>query len=489
MSLPRKLPTLPKREVPPFLKEFRKIEQELDEIIPQIASLRDKLAEIRRQIRILKIQRQNLLEIVQKLRNINDSIVKMVPEDKVKTYIESLSEVEKILSSDLENERVEYRDTLVKLRGFLGELVKVQQNPEVQEYSNMLKDFIDKLNQTLTSLYTSLDQASNVEKTLRDLVAKIRDNIRRRLEDKICNVDEDLLQDLKEDLQADLEDIEDEMKNVKDELISLIGRLNELRSRRREFVSRIRELKAQRREYYTQLKKLRGTLKKLREELVNMYKSLRTGRVQVGYLRNLIRDIDSIERVERRLMELEWYQQTHPLSLEEEKRIVQEILILFNKLLAVKRYQETITELEKQKQQIAECKQKIRSLTDEISTLLEKIRSCTEQIRILGVEIDNLKDEIGKIVSKISETKNKLNRLYMRRMFIREVLRLIKAEERRRRESRQLMERARRIIGKIEELKRKAEEIEERFKKGEEISLAELQILLKAGFRLREETK
>jgi len=133
-----------------------------------------------------------------------------------------------------------------------------------------------------------------------------------------------------EELTNEITLVRSEIRSLKNERIEIIGELKDLRSERRKLINEFRELK----ERY-------NILNSKRKELVEKVRSLRKERREkLGQMKAILNLMDKkrrnlnilakevripISAIRKEIERLEWIQQTRPLTIEEENRIIREI--------------------------------------------------------------------------------------------------------------------------------------------------------------------
>ncbi len=271
----------------------------------------------------------------------------------------------------------------------------------------------------------------------------------------------------------------DQLRNliisVKDMRTQLITEVKELRERRRNLIDQKRGLSDQLAKLREQRKSLLDELVRLKQERDSLLKEFRSKVEQLKEARQLLDKESSIAKVslrkiQKRIEELEWRQQTSVLSQQEEKRLVEEIQRLEELAERVRKARQeevSIMELEAEvkslRMRLAEVNSKLDGIRNTIGNLKSQMASLIPKIDELDKQVNSLKEVIDLKSHTIDVYTKQLDLLYDKYRKIMVRLRELKVSKRRGLE-----------VTLIEE---KRKQIEERLKRGEALSLDEMRVL------------
>ena len=288
--------------------------------------------------------------------------------------------------------------------------------------------------------------------------------------------DNDLLK-LRSELQEKLSTAYKARDEAYASLSESIRQLKELHETRRRLIAELKEHRAKRSELIKNVKALREQFKKIRESTSKIYAEVRDTSRKIKALKPLL-PRKPADVLEEKILELEWYHQTHSLSLDEEKHMLDELSKLAVQLQALKKYNDLVSLLNELKSQIQANKERMQKLREEISQLSSKIDEHTQAISNIRSELERLSEDIKMKRELIAKAKLQLDKAKNTIKLLKREIYLTDKEL----ERRALLKRAERIanILKIrrEKLREKALAVYERFKRGERLSLAEYKLLM-----------
>ncbi len=280
------------------------------------------------------------------------------------------------------------------------------------------------------------------------------------------------LSSIREELGSLLEEREklrEELQAIRTTIASRIETARAIRNKLKSLREQLNTLRNELENLRTKRNELRELLQKLRTRSRELYQALRAGYRIPG----------NPDELRRRIEELEWRLITTPnLSLEEEKRIVQEIAFLEHRLAQYIRSQRTLSEYSREYENIVA---EANSVRDEIVKLSKRMNELREQIGELKRRREELRKQLEAIINDLQELKKKREELRnalqdisskiaeLRRRYHEILTQLRKLSE----ESE--AEKARQIL----EAKRKR--AFEKMQRGERLTLEELYLLLGAS--------
>ncbi len=279
------------------------------------------------------------------------------------------------------------------------------------------------------------------EEELVNTITALRDEIKRLKEQRYL-----LIADVKK-LRVERARLIERAKTLREYLASL-------RSKKNELVEEIRDLRQKRKELFTRIDSILDELEE-------------TKRVasQVGpYARR------SISSIMKRIEELEWKQQTSILSLEEERRIIEEISRLeaiLEKMLQARQLLNTLTE---KRAELVSLRLQVKSIGREIKARGDRIGKLNEEIKRIRSELDELSNRIDSLKKQIEELSSEIDTL---QNIISEKMSLLQSLNE---ELRNL--RISRTKSKLEAIYRdRREKIRKKLERGEPLTIDELQLL------------
>jgi len=218
-------------------------------------------------------------------------------------------------------------------------------------------------------------------------------------------------------------------------------------------------------------------LKTMKEERVKKraetFDQLKSQRLKIKDA-SATKTVRSSKLLEREIAKIDWQIQTKPHSLEEEKKLVNQVKTLEIQLQVNRR-------IEQIKNEIANLKKEARTLKDEIQTDTSKIRELAEHsqkfhekmIRELE-KAKALKTEADKMHHKFVESKEKANTCHSKYVEILDQVKALRTAIRQREEEARTKQQT--------DLKRKIEdEALDKLKRGKKLSFEEFKILAEQG--------
>ncbi|MEM2610004.1 MAG: hypothetical protein QXS09_00200 [Candidatus Bathyarchaeia archaeon] len=283
-----------------------------------------------------------------------------------------------------------------------------------------------------------------------------------------------------EDLRRKVADLEREASALRAELEGLEGDARKLAEERDRINSRVRELrheaakfKGERDALNEEVKSLKAIIYELKREYNERIHAFRElgQRIREHLRSKPPRDEESLMR---EIAEIDWKIQTTPLSIEEERKLIERVKSLESQLSFYRRLNSMIAEREGLKRRLDEIKGEIASFRERVSEVAAKSQSFHEKMIECLKRADELRAEADKIHEKYRAVKERANtiRLRYRELLnqISDIKRLIREEEDRKRAE------------AISVLKEKiSREALEKLKRGEKISFDEFKILAEQG--------
>lgn len=264
-----------------------------------------------------------------------------------------------------------------------------------------------------------------------------------------------------------IRELEDKISEVKAEALEYHQRRNALRDELQRIREKVAELKAEKLGLLEKARQLRGEVRRLREELLNAVFEVRSKR---GEIRGTLKRID-VERIRKRLDEIDLYLAAHRVRREEERRLFEEASRLEAML---NEYERALRINEELLRMYPEIEAKKRALDEKRAALDEinnRISAITSELNSLNARYDVLKAELDEVRQKYVQVKNVWDRyeaeviLLASRVFdLRRALRTEREEYLKRR------------ISAIKE--RKKREALEKLSRGEKVDFEELKLLV-----------
>ncbi|MCQ5362441.1 MAG: hypothetical protein NO515_04215 [Candidatus Methanomethylicia archaeon] len=276
-----------------------------------------------------------------------------------------------------------------------------------------------------------------------------------------------------------LGDLSRQIKQIRDSIELNYKKLDELRKKKSDIIDRLRSLREaalnhknmrdEKNKLIAEKKQLRDQLHKEKNELSQKIKDL------ISKKREILSSMrESEPDLLRQLKEIDWKYQTTPLSLEEERRLLQRRSELEKKLMIFKRAREIDQEINSLKTSSEELRTKadlvhkeILSLAEESKVHHESMIKSLEECKPLSAELEQVKVEIASIKTAIESSKKELSELVSKYKEVRESVMKQKIE--------MLAEQTRQIITKRSEL---AERAAEKIKNGERLTFEEFAAML-----------
>ncbi len=278
-----------------------------------------------------------------------------------------------------------------------------------------------------------------------------------------------------EDFLKAIDEIKDKILDIKVQRRKLIEELRSLRDKRRKLIEEKKELVGRLLSLRDERKRKLDELEKVKKEKDEANKEFRERLDQLRVVQQLAQKEGnlaklSLRRIQKRIEELEWRQQTSILTPEEEKRIIAEIdrlEELMEKVRKARQEEVSVLELEANvkglKLKLSQAINKANELREGIGRLKAEIASLMPKIDEYNKNIDFIAGQIQEKNQTIEEMSRKLDSLYQEYRD-----KMVKLKE---------MKIARQRGIQLDLLEQKRREIEEKEKKGEALTLDELRIL------------
>lgn len=281
---------------------------------------------------------------------------------------------------------------------------------------------------------------------------------------------------MSEKLRRDLASLRQEIANLKDEINKLKMESRSLIKEKSEISSRISELRLEAANLKNKRDALNEDVRNLKATLIELKREYGENLNSLRELRQKIREYSrfkpsrSRESLEKEIAELDWKIQTTPLTIDEEKKIIERVKTLEEQLSFYRKLEAMRNEVSMLEGRLKEIKDKITICRDKIVKTAEESRVFHERMVKCFKKIGELKTKMNEINGKYMRNKNEM--LSLRLKYIELVSRAsairkyIKEEEERKR------------IEVISALKEKIKkEALEKLKRGEKISFEEFKIL------------
>ncbi|MEM1922409.1 MAG: hypothetical protein QXO86_00425 [Nitrososphaerota archaeon] len=242
---------------------------------------------------------------------------------------------------------------------------------------------------------------------------------------------------------------------------------DKLHARMREIKEKVKLLKEEKSRLIEENRLLRRDVRELRQKLLNYIiekKQLK------GELKNLRLSMD-VNRIKKRLDEIDLYLASHRVSREEERKLFEEasrleaMLVDYEKALKIHL---SLNELSPQMEQVRDELEEKRKRLEESSSRINQISA---ELEMLNNTYDNLKNEADRHHSEYLEVRNERDRLEAERILaasrIYELYRLLRGKRE---------EILKRRISEVKAKKKK--EAIEKLERGEKLEFEEMKILL-----------
>ena len=233
----------------------------------------------------------------------------------------------------------------------------------------------------------------------------------------------------------------------------------DLRRKRNALNERVRELKDLREQARAERKEKRAQVSKLREKMGNLMKK---------------KPIQNMHDIEEEIKSLEWKIQTTPLTLKEDKRLVERVRSLETQLLIhkqIQKFTDSLIELQAEGE-VLEIKAKYYH--EELSELAEQSREFHERMIEALKQAHALQIEADNAHQKYIETKEKAQVHHQKYTELMHQIRSLKQEIRKSEEERQ----AKRQLEISKQLEEKALE---KLRRGEKLTWEEFRVLAERG--------
>jgi uncharacterized coiled-coil DUF342 family protein len=233
-----------------------------------------------------------------------------------------------------------------------------------------------------------------------------------------------------EDLSREIQQTRETIKALKERRHRLLSELKEIRGKRAALLEDLRRAKSKLRESIEERRKLVSEVKSLIEErrkLLGELKAIKElAQSKKAAFQALSEEIRiPISALKRKIEELEWYMQTHVLTLEEEKQVVRKLQAyssLLKRALSAQREKEEYLELRalhlSLKSRVAELTSKISELksaitakTREIEELRSSVNARLSEYMNAKTLLENKKKEIEACNNDLAQNTARLNAL------------------------------------------------------------------------------
>ncbi len=232
----------------------------------------------------------------------------------------------------------------------------------------------------------------------------------------------------------------------------LRAKAHKLKQKRDELNTRVQELKTLREEANKKRREKRAQILKLREEIRTLTE------------KKLSRRMDNIKM---EIEKLEWKIQTKPLTLKEEKVLIDQIRPLENQLLVYKKLQKSKDDLDELRTEEEEFESKAKTYHKEILELAEQSQELHKEMLEALNEAATLQSEADEAHQRFWEAKQKARSLHQRIEPLREELHQMIEENKARHE--------------LELRKGLEERALEKLKRGEKLTWEEFKVLAEKG--------
>jgi uncharacterized coiled-coil DUF342 family protein len=214
------------------------------------------------------------------------------------------------------------------------------------------------------------------------------------------------LEERAEKISREIHDTREAIKALKEKRLQLLSELKEIRGRRAALLEELRKAKSKLRESIEERRKLISEVKSLVEERRKLLGELKAIRELVqskkATFQSLAEEVKiPISIIKRKIEELEWYMQTHILTLEEEKQVVRR-LQAYNSLL------KRALNARRERDEYLELRALHLSLKSRIAELTSKISELKSTISEKSRELEALRSNVNARLSEYMNTKNLL---------------------------------------------------------------------------------
>lgn len=283
-----------------------------------------------------------------------------------------------------------------------------------------------------------------------------------------------------EDLRRKVADLEGEARALRAELEGLEGEARKLAEERDCINSMVRGLRLEAAKFRDERNALNEEVRSLKAIICELRCEYNEKIYALKELRRKIREDSRSkpprdeEGLKKEIAEIDWRIQTTPLSIDEERRLIERVKSLETQLSFYRRLNGMIAEEEALKRRLKEIRNEIASYKGRIADIAVRSRSFHEKMIEYFKRADELRAEADKMHEKYKAAKERANILRLRYEDllnqISAMKRLIREEEERKRA--EAISALREKIGK---------EASEKLKRGERVSFEEFKILAEQG--------
>ncbi len=247
-----------------------------------------------------------------------------------------------------------------------------------------------------------------------------------------------------ESLRAELTRLRKEMDPIKETLFRLREKAHDYRAKRNELHTKNKVIREGTREQREERDSINNEIQDLKRERNEIWRQIRE---QIDQIRAAHDEFpnglsEKADFLEKREKELEWAQQTTPMTANQEKKIVEEIASINESLTVLRKKQAKLKGLETRSTDIENLKQKADSLhvliqqkadesqnvhmkmLDEVREMAENQESADQhhqklvkQMELIAIEeekLNLLRDQYGKILAEVKNREQKIRETEMR---------------------------------------------------------------------------
>jgi uncharacterized coiled-coil DUF342 family protein len=182
----------------------------------------------------------------------------------------------------------------------------------------------------------------------------------------------------------------------------------------------------------------------------------------------------AILAVEKEIENLDWKIQTNSLTMQEEKRMVEQIAELEKRLISYKQTQAMWSEIKTSQQQLRNLRTKEKEFHGQIARLAEQSRQLHQMLIEEGANIPKLKTEANESHQKYIGTKKQVQKLDQQCELLTEQIRALRSKSK----SEEQKKKAKRETELMQELEKKALG---KMKRGEKLTWDEFKVLAEKG--------
>ncbi len=269
------------------------------------------------------------------------------------------------------------------------------------------------------------------------------------------------------ELKDKINELDRKLEEINARIEKSISERDKVHARMREIKEKVKTLKEEKTTLVDENRILRREVRDLRQKLLNYVIEKRQLR---GELKNLKLSMD-VNRIKRRLDEIDLYLASHRVSREEEKKLFEEASKLEAMLLDYEKALKIHLSLNELSPQMEEVKRELEEKRKRVGEVSARLRQISMEMEALNNVYDSLKEEADRNHSKYLEAREERDRLEAERILatsrIYDLYKLLRGKRE------ELLKR------RISEVKaKKKKEAIAKLERGEKLEFEEMKILL-----------